>query len=301
MPQQPRRGTGRGSARYRAQQRGPSSAVWMLGAVGLAILILVVVRFALPRNGPGSKQDGQPVAPSVLTALTTVPASAFDHVGVGPTKGTGKIIGPAGGTTTPWKDASGKPVFMYVGAEYCPYCAATRWALVTGLSRFGTFKGLEYMTSSPTDVYPDTPTFTFLHASYASSYIDFQPVEEEGPIAGQPLQSLNTQQAAYRAKYEAAPYFTGNTPGSYDYPFLDVANRYLWQGSLYDPQVLAGQLWPALSQAVHSGQGTVAQTVLGGANVISAAICAVDGGQPASVCQSAGVKAAAATLPAAQG
>lgn len=298
MSQQSRRGSGRGGSRYRTQQSGPSSAVWMLGAVAVAIVILVIVRFALPRGGAGSKQDGQPVAQSVLTALTTIPASTFDAAGVGPK---GQVVTPAGGTSTLWKDSSGKPVFMYVGAEYCPYCAATRWALVTALSRFGSFSGLEYMTSSATDVYPDTPTFTFVHATYTSSYLDFQPVEEQGPVQGQPLQSLNTQQSAYRTQYEAAPYFPGTPKGQFDYPFLDVANRYLWQGSLYDPQLFAGQLWPAISQTLHSGQGALSQTVLGGANAISAAICAVDGQQPAAVCQSTGVKAAAATLPKAQG
>ncbi len=303
MPQKPKYAARRGGAGYRAaQRRGSNNTVWwMFGAVALAILVLVVVRLLVPSGGPGSSQDGKPVAADVLMNLTSVPLSAFDSVGIGPAKGSGKVITPAGGTTTLWKDSTGKPVVMYVGAEYCPYCAATRWALVTGLSRFGTFKGLEYMTSSPTDVYPDTPTFTFVHATYSSPYVDFQPVEEQGEIIGQPLQSLNAQQSAYRAKYEAAPYFPGAVPGQYDYPFVDVANRYLWEGAFYSPSVLAGQLWPAISQAVHAGKAPVAQSVLGGANVLSAAICAVDGGRPAPVCQSSGVKAAATTLPKAQG
>ena len=35
-----------------------------------------------------------------------------------------------------------KPELLYIGAEYCPYCAASRWPLIIALSRFGTFKGL---------------------------------------------------------------------------------------------------------------------------------------------------------------
>lgn len=299
MPQQPRRNSGRAGSRYHtaAQRRGPGSTVWMFGAVALAILILVLVRVLAPRGGAGSTQDNQPVAQSVLTALTTIPPTAYDAAGTGPQG----LVQPAGGTSTLWKDTSGKPVFMYVGAEYCPYCAATRWSIITALARFGSFSGLRYMTSSATDVYPDTPSFTFAHATYTSQYLDFQPVEEQGPVAGQPLQSLNQQQSAARATYETATYFPGTPKGQYDYPFLDVADRFLWQGSLYDPQLLAGQLWPALSQAVASGKGTVSQTILGGANWISAAICAVDGGQPGSVCQSSAVKAAAALLPKAKG
>lgn len=292
-----------GPARYKAaQQRGSNSTMWwMIGVVVLAVLILVVVR--LTQHGSGlAKQDGQPVAASVLSDLTTVPLSLFNSVGIGPS-GPNAVSVPVGGSSTLWKDSSGKPVFMYVGAEYCPYCAATRWALITALSRFGTFSGLEYMTSSSTDVYPNTPTFTFLHSSYTSSYVDFQPVEEQGPVAGEPLQSLNATQSAYRKKYENAPYFPSDAsaPNTFYYPFLDVANRYLWQGAVYVPSLLANQTWPTIAAAVHSGQGTLGQSVVGEANYISAAICAVDGGQPSSVCGSAGVQAAAAKLPAARG
>jgi hypothetical protein len=31
---------------------------------------------------------------------------------------------------------------LYIGAEYCPYCAAERWPLVMALSKFGTFSNL---------------------------------------------------------------------------------------------------------------------------------------------------------------
>ena len=43
--------------------------------------------------------------------------------------------------------ADGKPEVLYVGAEYCPFCAAERWPVVVALSRFGTWSGL-----SATDV-----------------------------------------------------------------------------------------------------------------------------------------------------
>ena len=43
---------------------------------------------------------------------------------------------------------SGKIVIVYVGAEYCPYCAAERWAIVTALETFGTFSGLQPIASA---------------------------------------------------------------------------------------------------------------------------------------------------------
>ena len=46
-------------------------------------------------------------------------------------------------------DASGKtvPEILYMGAEYCPYCAAQRWSTIIALSRFGKFSGLGNMSS----------------------------------------------------------------------------------------------------------------------------------------------------------
>ena len=73
----------------------------------------------------------------------------------------------------------GKPLVVYVGAEYCPYCAAERWVMVMWLSRFGTFKNLSEIQSSSTDVCPNTDTFTFYKSSYSSPYIDFSPNEVE--------------------------------------------------------------------------------------------------------------------------
>src|SRR5262249_48840261 len=74
----------------------------------------------------------------------------------------------------------GKPLVLYLGAEYCPFCAAERWAMVVALSRFGTFSGLTITHSSSTDTYPKTPTFSFHGASYTSTYLSFDGVETRG-------------------------------------------------------------------------------------------------------------------------
>src|SRR5438874_585634 len=55
----------------------------------------------------------------------------------------------------------GKPEVLYIGDEYCPYCAAERWAMAVALSKFGTFTGLRGIRSSSSDAFPSTPTLTF--------------------------------------------------------------------------------------------------------------------------------------------
>ena len=74
--------------------------------------------------------------------------------------------------------SGGKPEVLYMGAEYCPFCAAQRWAMVNALSRFGTFTGLTTTHSSSTDADPNTPTWTFYKSTYKSNYINFTSVEE---------------------------------------------------------------------------------------------------------------------------
>jgi hypothetical protein len=57
-------------------------------------------------------------------------------------------------TACSWLDfASSEAAVVFVGAEYCPYCASERWPLVMALSKFGTFfEGLRGSMSSTTDL-----------------------------------------------------------------------------------------------------------------------------------------------------
>jgi hypothetical protein len=59
---------------------------------------------------------------------------------------------------------------LYAGAEYCPFCAAERWALATALSRFGTFTNLGTTASAGGQEYaPNTATLSFHGATYTSN------------------------------------------------------------------------------------------------------------------------------------
>ncbi len=254
---------------------------WIAIAVGTAIVILVALKLALPT--PSTKRpalDGKPVAAAVVKELTSVPTSAFDAAGLG---GSGASASPLPVvTTSPVWHVGGKPVVFYLGAEYCPFCAATRWSFLVATSRFGKWSGLEYMNSTVHDVYPSTPTFTFVHATYASKYVTVQTVEQQGQTVGQPLQPMDSAQNTAATTYDNPPYVPSGTAGSI--PFIDMANRYIWSGSVYSPQVLQGLNWGAIAAAVHSGQGPVARAILGGANVLTAGLCVADGGHPGSVC-----------------
>ncbi len=89
--------------------------------------------------------------------------------------------------------SNGKPEMLYIGAEFCPYCAAMRWSMAVALSRFGTLWPLRGIHSSPTDVFPNTATLTFYKSSYASKYLIFTPVENE-TVTQAPLQQTTAEQ-----------------------------------------------------------------------------------------------------------
>jgi Domain of unknown function (DUF929) len=188
------------------------------------------------------------------------------------------------------RDADGKPLITYVGAEYCPFCAAERWAVAVALSRFGTFSNLSGTHSSDSDVYPDTQTLSFYGSSYSSPYVDFQPVEEaSNQQVGGTYATLQTPTAA-----QSALLATYDPQGSI--PFLDIANRYVITGASFSPQVLQGLSRSQIAAQLQDPSTAVAQAIDGTANVITAAISTVTGNQPTSVGSSAAIAAIAQKL-----
>ena len=281
--ERPPAGRGQGSRR----RSGPSRAgIVALAVVLLALVALVAIRLATGGSSALARQDSHPVPPAVLAAITGIPAATYDAVGAGGV--TARPLAVSGPALT----AGGKPELLYVGAEYCPFCAATRWSLVAALSRFGQVSGLELMTSSASDSYPSSPTFTFVHATFSSPYLALVTVElttnqlQGGHYA--PLQQLTPAQQATVDQFDAPPYVAADAKGTI--PFLDLANRELLSGAPFSPALLQGKDWRAIAADLAQPTSPDARAIIGGANVLSAAICAVDGNQPGAVCNSGGVR-----------
>jgi hypothetical protein len=182
---------------------------------------------------------------------------------------------PVKAISGPALTSGGKPEMLYIGAEFCPYCAELRWSMAVALSRFGSFTTpLRGIHSSPTDVYPNTATLTFYRAGYTSKYLTFTPVENE-TVSHAPLQATTKQQQAIWDKYDAN-----------SYPFIYFGGKYIITAPIYDPQVLQGKTWAQIAAALHDPSSAIAQGALGAANYMTAAICKMTGNQPASVCSS---------------
>lgn len=188
--------------------------------------------------------------------------------------------------------SKGKKVGMlYVGADFCPYCAGQRWALVLTLLRFGHFKGLDYMASSATDVYANTPTFSFQKAAYTSDYVDFVPVETANR-EGKKLESMSDSQNAIFNKFDVPPYM----PTYGGIPFVYIDGQYIVTRPMVAPNDLSGMDWDQVVASLKNQGSNLFQSVMPQVNALSAAICSLDGGNPDDVCSAPGVTAANAIL-----
>ena len=263
-----------------SRPRGPRRSVWRgplpIAGTVVAVLVVVGVFVAISRAPAAAPAEPSPAVNSaVVSKVTSIPASVFDQVGAGTST---DIIHPAPQGAL-LKGASGKPLAVYVGAEFCPYCASERWSFIVALSRFGTWKGLALSRSSSTDVFPNTATFTFRNASYSSDYLELSAVETSDR-EGKPIASMTPVQDTAYAKLDS----------SQSIPFVDVGDRYFSVGAGYPPDVLSGKDWDAIATALHDPTSPIAKAVIGHANKWTAAICAVTGGQPGDVCSSPAVK-----------
>ena len=84
------------------------------------VVTLVVVKLASGHQAPASA-TGQSNNP-VVAKVTSVPASTLNSVGKG-ALGTGAYPNPLIKISGAQLTACGKPQVLYMGAEYCPYCA----------------------------------------------------------------------------------------------------------------------------------------------------------------------------------
>jgi uncharacterized Zn-finger protein len=250
--------------------------VWVTPLAVVAGIALVVGAFLLIR------WYTTPVAPSplnvdatqrVVATITAIPPSELDAVGKGSAN---NVIKPVSGTAL--TGPNGHPEVFYLGAEYCPYCAAERWPMIIALSRFGTFSGLKTTTSTSSDAYPNTPTFTFHGATYTSQYIDFVSVETSDRDRN-PLESPSAAQQALVNQYDTS-----------GIPFVDFGNRYAFSGAMYLPDILSGMSWQAVADTLQQPASNQAKAILGSANLITAAVCKMTSDQPAPVCSSATIQ-----------
>lgn len=265
-----------------------------LGLVVVAILLLgglVLIRNNTAPDLPANAEVYTPAPSDVFHEVTAVPQSVSDAVGA--SSPASPITAPMPShNTSLWEDSphngGNRPVVFFYGAEFAPYAAAERWPLIIALSRFGTFDQLGLVESSTSVAFPAIPTFTFSKTAYSSVWIDLQTVERYSAqdLTGSgysSLQVLTPRQSASVSVYDISDSTV---------PLLDISNRYTLAGSAFPPSLLTGLTQSQIASALTTPTAPVTQAVLASANEITAAICAVTGERPITVCNARGVEAA---------
>ncbi len=168
----------------------------------------------------------------------------------------------------------GHPLTVFVGAQYCPYCASMRWPLVEALNRFGSFTGLRQVSSKQGyEGFASIATYDFSHASYHSDYVTFTSAEI-ADVSGNPLQSLDDDQTD----------LVNHLDPSGAIPFVFVAGSYTALLP-FSPQLLVGHSFEEMAgETTSSSPGEIGRAINAEADALTAAVCKTDNAQPASVC-----------------
>ncbi len=248
--------------------------------IGIAVVILIVAGLLLFTQGghasaPLTAYDNAVVSVSFLSRLN-VPSNISNSIGIGTAEYL-RVLSKIKNATA--LSSGGRPEVLYIGADYCPFCAAERWALIIALSRFGSFSNLHYMTSSATDYSPSTPTFTFYNSTYSSPYITFVSVEE----------TTNQPSGAGYVQLQAPTQAQQNLLARYDVnqtiPFVLFANYSYLSGATYDPySILYAKNWTAIAQELYNTSSAQSQSIMGSADLVTEQICSIDNNTPSSVC-----------------
>jgi hypothetical protein len=172
-----------------------------------------------------------------------------------------------------------KPRVLYVGAEYCHYCAMERWSLVIALSQFGTFAGLHSIDIPGSMPWQSLPTVSFRNATFTSDHVTFEAVELED-AAKRPLDALTSDDRELMDRLDP--------DGSI--PWVSWGTGYRI-GTLFDASSqMEGKSTSDIAAELSGASSPVAKMILGSANVQIAQICASTEGKPADICGSETIK-----------
>jgi hypothetical protein len=277
------------------RQRNIYMAVAAIGVVVVVVAVLITVSLTGGKKTPTTVNTSSAdvagtfaLTPAILNQVESVPVAKLVSAAVA-CASSSKCIDQTSGATPVQKLPSsatpltlnGHPEILYIGAEYCPYCAAERWSLLEALSKFGKFSPLRGTTSSSTDIYASTPTFSFYKSSFTSQYLSFVPVEEETNSSAA-LQSPTAAQEALFAKWDAAPYVSAADAGSI--PFIYFDGKYIQIGAQYIPAPISGMGFQSAVNTMTSGTSPVSKASEAVGGFLLGDICAITHNAPASVC-----------------
>ena len=171
----------------------------------------------------------------------------------------------------------GKLLVFFMGAEYCPYCAAERWAIVRALQKYGRWSGLKQAISAARDEpFLNLPTYDLTEAAYTSPHIEFVAREIEDREF-KPLQKLLENEEKLLKQYNSEKQI----------PFLLIGGRFMQIEAGFTPKIFIGHTFRQTETELKKAESEIRKTIDAEANIIRALLCVV--GLPAELCKETGV------------
>ncbi len=264
------------AARHERRARTRTYAIFSIALVVVIVGVLVIVKVAGGGSGSGtvdqaSPPAGTPIPAATLAKLQSVPISTL---AAAPTSGI--VTTPQSVNEAPLR-ANGKPEMLFIGAEFCPHCAAERWALYVALSKFGTFSPQPGRIHSANED-GDVPTLTFYGTTYTSPYFTFTPVEvDTNKPQGDGYAPLQTPTEAQLTLWQDA------NGGSF--PFVDFAGKEVLPSAQYLFTPLQGLPFSTVAAQVGENSTAIGADIDASAAQLISTICgSLSGQQPVAVC-----------------
>jgi hypothetical protein len=248
------------------------------------VLIIVVVLVVVKVSGSGSNSGnasgdvpspphGTPIPAATLAKMASIPLSTL---AAAPTTGIVSQVQPISSTPL---SANGKPELLFVGAEFCPFCAAQRWAMYIALSKFGTFEPEPGQIHSATHD-GNVPTLTFYGTKYSSPYFAFTPVEV---YTNKPASNGNGYTVLQTPTKEQDELW--QSLGSGSFPFLDFAGKEALVATQYSYQPMENLSFDTVAAQVGNNSTAIGANINAGAYQLIQAMCrSLSSHQPADVC-----------------
>ncbi|HET6875606.1 MAG TPA: DUF929 family protein, partial [Acidimicrobiales bacterium] len=258
-------------ARQAAQRRNQLLA--LLAVVVVVAVVAVVVIIGVSSSGSSGKPRQAAPAAAVGTMQGVSTATLADAAAKIKTQDLNYATIAKGGDLT--KD--GKPEILYIGAEFCPVCAAERWPMTIALMKFGTFSNLQQTHSAKAD--GDAGTWSYYGATYTSKYISFNPQElytnEPSGNYYKPLEKITPANQQV---------WTANEGSSLAFPFIDLGGKEVLQSAQFNPQIVYYKSFDTTLSSIGSNDNTIGAYVDASAAVFTKYICGLTNNQPGDVC-----------------
>ena len=241
----------------------------------MAVVAIVAVVVIVGVSSSGSGAPRKPAPAAAVTQMENVPISTMVAAvsKVNPQNLNYATAAKGGPLTT-----NGKPQVLFIGAEFCPICAAERWPMTLALMKFGTFTGLKQTHSAVAD--GNAGTWSYYGATYSSPYFSFDPQElytnQPSGSYYKPLDKVTPQ---------AQQNWVANEGSNESFPFINFGGTATLQSAQFNPQLIYYHDFNYVLNAVGDNNSNVGAQIDAAAAVFVKYLCTMTHDQgPPGVC-----------------